>query len=173
MIIKQFKSGHPIGSSLDPSGPSGLVSRSSYNVALEASNKDFWWVHLNNERDAFGRLPDPAVCNVIRYRYALELVIIWVILPIILGLVYLCIPWYNYLRSSRRTVESTTKSNVATTSWLLLVVHSNMTCYFWITYYIIDNVYSCGNQTHGLISQSRSDIIAVIGAISLGMERYI
>ena len=27
MIIKTFKSGHPIGSSLDPSGPSGLTHR--------------------------------------------------------------------------------------------------------------------------------------------------
>ena len=42
MIIKQFKSGHPIGSSLDPSGPSGLASRTSSNQGYESFNTNAW-----------------------------------------------------------------------------------------------------------------------------------
>ena len=136
---------------------------------------------------------DPAVCNIIRYRYALELVIFWVSLPLILGLVYLwryviikydwhrvresrlhLLNWYitffYICRSSKRSSESTAKSNIATTSWLLLVVHSNITCYFWITYYIIDNVYSCKNGASTITERNGTQtIIAVIGAVSLGL----
>ena len=42
MIIEKFISGHPIGSSLDPSGPSGLTHRKGgseyYNYALDDVN---------------------------------------------------------------------------------------------------------------------------------------
>ena len=42
MIVEKFISGHPIGSSLDPSGPSGLTHRNRgseyYNYALDEVN---------------------------------------------------------------------------------------------------------------------------------------
>ena len=42
MIIEKFISGHPIGSSLDPSGPSGLTNRASeyynYEVDFNSTN---------------------------------------------------------------------------------------------------------------------------------------
>jgi hypothetical protein len=47
MIIKQFKSGHPIGSSLDPSGPSGLVSRASSNQWPPPSSNSPWNIEIN------------------------------------------------------------------------------------------------------------------------------
>ena len=43
MIIKTFKSGHPVGSSLDPSGPSGLTqqNRESYNGNYWPPNAEY------------------------------------------------------------------------------------------------------------------------------------
>merc|ERR1712038_1480296 len=59
--------------------------------------------------------------------------------------------------------------NICTTSWIILVFHSNLTCYFWITYYVLDNVYNCTNEGNYPFIQSKSVMIAVIGAISLGI----
>ena len=85
---------------------------------------------------------------------------------------------FNFLiyrfRSSRRSTEGLTESTSSLTSktWLLLVVHSNLTCYLWITYYVIDNVYGCtkffGFPSDEYDPRLRAASISGIGVISLG-----
>ena len=92
-------------------------------------------------------------------------------------------------RSSKNDNEAKENSRITTTSWLLIVLHSNLTCYFWIAYYIVDNVYGCTTAWHNyggmaypgdhnstnLYMQDtyginpRAAKVPVIGAISLGM----
>ena len=141
--------------------------------------------------------PKPPICDIVTYRYALELVVLWVCLPVILGLVYLwrqvkvhklhtinrnysyskCIV-FNFsiyrFRSARRSTEGSTESTSSLTSktWLLLVVHSNLTCYLWVTYYVIDNLYGCtkffGFPSEEYDPRLRAASISGIGVISLG-----
>merc|ERR1712038_130786 len=130
MIIKTFKSGHPIGSSLDPSGPSGLTQqhRASYNSqywnpSAESNGNlvgSIWdeenkWntsagVVYNNYQYHYNKPETSSVCQMISSSYTLELIIVWVSLPLILGLIHL---WRS---SKRRSSEANEKPIVCTTS---------------------------------------------------------
>lgn len=159
MYIKQFTSGHPIGSSVDQLGLSG--------------RSDFWpsarrWDIFSDNRNFDERIPEAPVCHIITYQYVLETVLLWESLLPILAAILL---W----RSGRNTSEAQESSNITTTSWLLIVIHSNLTCYFWITYYIVDNVYGCTTRHHYAVTNFNPHAakVPVIGAICLGIALVI
>lgn len=99
-----------------------------------------------------------------------EIVLVWESLLAILAAIFV---W----RTGKNTREEPTNSKITTTSWLLIVIHSNITCYFWITYYIVDNVYGCTTwSTYSETALAKlqsfnreSATIQVVGAISLGI----